>query len=87
MVLCSIFQFEAMPQVPPPSPATREQQLKRKRDIEQRDRKVTYVIKRYEEEGEDRRAAVTSGQSIHFGDDAKKIKLPPQTITSPRPRC
>lgn len=74
-----------MPVIPPPSPETRSRLIQRKQNIEERDRRTADTLRQYEEQGENRRAAV---QSINpFEENIRTITLPHQTIPSPNSRC
>lgn len=67
-----------MPPIPSPSPETKRRLLERKRNIEERDRRIAEIVKQYEEQGENRRANI---QTINpFAENVRTITLPPQTL-------
>lgn len=74
-----------MPPVPQPSPQTQDERRQRQRNIEERDGQIARAIKQYEEEGQELRGSIQSIGSPKFGDAARTITLPPQTIVPPVP--
>lgn len=69
---------------PTPSPERKRRLLEQKQAIEERDRRIASLIRQYEEQGQNRRAAV---QTIKpFDSNVRTITLPPQTIPSPNSR-
>lgn len=74
-----------MPPIPPPSPEKRASLIQRKQNIERRDRRTAEVLRQYEEQGENRRAALK--RINPFEGNIRTTILPAQTIPSPNSRC